>query len=119
MDYKKEIEKNPGSLLKKLINAISAAKAIDIRYEFDRKDQWAVISVYIDDQDNELALRLYAEGNYELYIGYYDDQDELQENSKTLTEEEKNDIPVNLRKVMSKVVADEEGLRVPGNILAK
>ncbi|MBL7699998.1 MAG: hypothetical protein JNK79_17660 [Chitinophagaceae bacterium] len=119
MDYRKEINNNPNSLLKKLLTGVSAKKAVDVRYEFDRNDQWAVISVYVDDQDNELALRLHAGGNYELYVGYYDDEDELQEVSRTLAEDEKKEIPGNMKKVMSKVVVDEEGLRVPADILVK
>jgi hypothetical protein len=110
MDYKKLINNNPGTLVEKLIAGIKEQKAVDVRYEFDRKDQWAVVNVYLDQQDDELALRLYSAGNYELYVGYYDEEDELQELSKTLTDDEKNMIPV--------VVADEDGIRVPGNLLS-
>lgn len=119
MDYQKEINNNPNSLLKKLVTGIRAKKAVDVRHEFDRNSHWAVISVYVDDQDNELALRLYSSGNYELYVGYYDDEDELQEISRTLADDEKKEIPQNMKKVMSKVVVDEEGLRVPADILVK
>lgn len=118
MDYKNLMENDPGRLVNKLITEISGKKAVDVRFEFMDNDQWAIVSIYMDEQDDELALRLHPGGDYELYVGYYDDEDELHEVSKTLTTEEVKDIPKGLHKVMSKVVGDEEGLRVPGSVLS-
>lgn len=118
MNYETLMQNDPGQLIKKLVSEISSRKAVDVRFEFMDNDQWAVVSIYMDEQDDELALRLHSGGSYELYVGYYDDEDELQEISSTLTEEQTKDIPRGLHKVMVKVVADEQGLRVPGNIFA-
>ena len=117
MDYEVLLKNDPGQLVKKLTSELSGKKGVDVRFEFLDNDQWSVVSVYMDEQDNELSLRLHPNGSFELYIGYYDEEDELQELSKTLTSEETQHIPKSLQKVMTKVVADEQGLRVPGSIL--
>jgi len=66
-----------------------------------------------------MSLRLHADNLYELYFGYYDDNDDFFEIVQTLTPEEKNIIPKALQKVMAKVLADERGMRIPGTILFK
>lgn len=118
MDYKNLVNSDPVELVKTLVKEMSLKKAIDVRYEFDRNDQWSVVSIYVGEEDNELALRLHAGGAYEIYVGYYGDDDELHEISKTLTDDQAKNIPANLRKVMLKVVNEEEGLRVPGKVLS-
>jgi len=117
MHYEALITNDPGQLVKKLVSELSSKKGVDVRFEFAGNDQWSVVSVYMDEQDNELSLRLHHNGSFELYIGYYDDEDELQELSKALSSEEIQHIPKSLQKVMGKVVADEQGLHVPGSIL--
>jgi len=118
MNYETLMKNDPGQLVKKLVSEISSKKAVDVRFEFMDNEQWAVVSIYMDEEDNELALRLHSGGNYELYVGYYDDEDELQEISGTLTAEQTKEIPKGLHRVMVKVAADEQGLRVPGNIFS-
>lgn len=117
MHYEALLKDDPVQLVKKLLTELSGKKGVDVRFEFVDNDQWAVVSVYMDEEDNELSLRLHHNGHFELYVGYYDEEDELQELSKTLTSEEIQHIPKSLQKVMGKVVADEEGLRVSGSIL--
>jgi hypothetical protein len=64
-------------------------------------------------------VRLHANDLYDLQFGYYDDDDEFIEIVQPLTEEEKKIIPERLRKVMKKVLADEEGMRLPVNFLSR
>lgn len=118
MNYEMEVKDQPDKLIGKVVSAIRDKKAVDIRFEFVGNEQWSVVSIYMDEEDNELALRLYDGGRYELYVGYYDDEDELREIARTLTEEETKNIPKGLQKVMTKVLTDEEGLRVPGSLLS-
>ena len=118
MNYDELLKNQAGKLIEKLVLEIRNKKAVDVRFEFVDNDQWSVVSIYVDEQDNELALRLHPGDSYELYVGYYDDRDELLEITRTLTEEEKKGIPKGLQKVMGKVLADEDGLRVPGSLLS-
>lgn len=117
MNYEALVKNESDKLIQKIVSDIRNKKAVDIRFEFVDNDQWSVVSIYMDEQDNELALRLHTGGSYELYVGYYDEEDELREITKTLSDEEKNGIPKGLQKVMGKVLTDEEGLRVPGSLL--
>lgn len=119
MDYEALINVGTDNLIRKLVGEVQQKKAVDVRFEFADDDQWSVVSVYIDDQDDELALRLHPGDKFELYIGYYDQEDELCELTKTLSEEETKNIPKSLQKVMGKVLTDEEGMRVPGGLMDK
>ena len=118
MNYEELVKNESDKLIKKLLSDIQNKKAVDVRFEFVDNDQWSVVSIYMDEQDNELALRLHPEGSYELYVGYYDDEDELREITRTLTDEEMKSIPKSLQKVMGKVLTDEDGLRIPGSLLS-
>ncbi len=118
MNYESLVEKDAGKLIQQLVKDIGSKKAVDINFEFLDNDQWSVVRTYMGEQDDELALRLHSGGSYELYVGYYDEEDELQEVTRTLTEDEIKEVPKGLHRVMMKVAADESGLRVPGNVLA-
>jgi hypothetical protein len=54
-----------------------------------------------------------------LQFGYYDDDDEFIELLQPLAQQEIDLIPKGLQKVMLKVLAGEEGLRLPGNFLSR
>src|SRR5688500_8082496 len=118
MNYEALVNDEAEKLIQKLVSDIRNKKAVDVRFEFVNNDQWSVVSIYMDEQDDELALRLHAGDNYELYVGYYDEEDELREVTKMISDEEKKGIPKGLQKVMGKVLSDEEGLRVPGSLLS-
>lgn len=118
MNYEALVKSEADKLIRKLVDDIRNKKAVDVRFEFVDNDQWSVVSIYMDEQDDELALRLHPGGSYELYVGYYDEEDELREITKTISDEEKKGIPKGLQKVMGKVLSDEEGLRVPGSLLS-
>jgi hypothetical protein len=119
MEYEKLLNTRPDEVLRRLVTEIQLKKAVDVRFEFTDNDQWSVVNAYVDDQDDELALRLHPGDQFELYIGYYDAEDELHELTKILTEEQKKIVPKSLQKVMTKVLNDEEGLRVPGGLMEK
>ena len=118
MNYEALVNDETEKLIQKLVSDIRNKKAVDVRFEFVNNDQWSVVSIYMDEQDDELALRLHPGDSYELYVGYYDEEDELREVTKMISDEEKKGIPKGLQKVMGKVLSDEEGLRVPGSLLS-
>jgi hypothetical protein len=113
------VKKHTSEMIENLIRDVASQGAVEIRFEFEDNDQWSVISMHIYDEDKEISLRLHANDRYELYLGYYDDQDEFFEITQPLSSEEKKIIPKALQKVMGKVLTDERGMRVPGNLLTK
>ena len=119
MDYAELVKDHAGELVEKLIRDVVSKDAVEIRFEFEDDNQWSVVSMHIYEDDKEISLRLHAGDLYELHFGYYDDEDEFFEIMQALTPEEKEIIPVSLRKLMKKVLADEKGMRVPGKILSK
>jgi hypothetical protein len=117
MTYEELVNNHAGEMIEKLVTDVLAKDAVEIRFEFKDNEQWSVITMHIYEEDKEISLRLYAGDKFELYFGYYDDDDEFFDITHTLSEEEKKIIPKRLQKVMEKVRSDEAGLRIPGNFL--
>lgn len=119
MDYEELVRDHAAELVEKLVRDVVGKDAVEIHFEFEDDNQWSVVSMHIYEEDKEISLRLHADDLYELHFGYYDDEDEFFEIMQALTQEEKEMIPVSLRKLMKKVLADEKGMRVPGKLLSK
>jgi hypothetical protein len=117
--FEEQIKNQPGSVVEEIVKEVVKKKAVDIHFEEEDKDQWAIIKVYREQEDQELAIRLLPGDNWVLQFGFYDDDDEFIELLQPLTPAETALIPKALRKVMLKVLSSEEGLRVPGNLLSK
>jgi hypothetical protein len=119
MTYEELVRNHSGDMIEKLVTEVITKDAAEIRFEFEDNDQWSIITMHIYEEDKEISLRLHVNDRYELYFGYYDDEDEFHEITKELTPEEKKIIPKGLQKVMGKVLADERGMRLPGNFLSR
>jgi len=119
MKYEELVNNHAPELIEKLVTDVVTKDPVEIRFDFEDDDQWAVISMHIYEEDKEISVRLHANNRYTLNFGYYDDEDEFFEITKTLTEEEKDGLPKRLQKVMEKVLADEKGMRMPGNFLSR
>ena len=119
MNYEELVKNHAGDMIERLVTDVVTKNPVEIRFDFEDDDQWAVISMHIYEEDKEISIRLHANSRYELHFGYYDDDDEFLEITKSLTEEEKDIIPKRLQKVMEKVLADEKGMRMPGNFLSR
>ena len=117
MDIKDLVKNNSAQLIEKILTDLLAESYVAIRFDFFEQDQWAVISINQYEEDKEFSIRLHDNNVYDLLVGYYDDEDEFFEIVHPLTEAEVASIPAGLRKIMMKVVGDEEGLRVPSNLL--
>ncbi len=111
------MEFSSSQLLEKLLSWIAVEKNVDIRYDFTDNDGWSVICKYEYSPDSEIAIRLYTDEHLDLFYGYYDANDEFIEMARPLTAEEIATLPSSLIKIMKKVLADEEGMRVPGTFL--
>jgi hypothetical protein len=119
MTYEELVKKHAGSLVEKIVTEVMSKDTFDVFFEDEDDEQWAVIKVHIYEEDKEMALRLLSDNRWILQFGYYDDEDEFIELLQSLTQPEIDLIPKGLQKVMLKVVASEEGLRVPGNFLSR
>lgn len=119
MKYEDLVKNHSAQMIEKLVTEFLARDPAEIHFDFEDNDQWSVISMHIYEEDKEIAIRARAGDRYDLYFGYYDEQDEFFEIIQPLTEEEKSSLPKALRKAMSKVLADERGMRLPGNFLSR
>lgn len=119
MTYEELVRKHPGSLVEKIVTEVVNKDAVEVHFEDEDDEQWAVIKVHVYEEDKEMALRLLPDDRWVLQFGYYDEEDEFIELLQPLTQPEIDLIPKGLQKVMRKVVTSEEGLRLPGNFLSR
>ena len=117
--YLEQIKNNPGSVVEQIVKEVVGKKAVDVHFEEDDDAEWAMIKVYNEDEDQEMAIRLQSGDKWVLQFGYYDDDDEFIELLQPLGQLETDLIPQGLQKVMRKVLASEEGLRLPGSLLVR
>ena len=119
MTFEELVKDHSGDMIEKLVAWVISKDPVEIRFDFQDNDQWSIITMHVYEEDKEISLRLHLNDFYDLYFGYYDDEDEFFEIIHPLTEEEKKIIPEGLKKVMKKVLADEEGMRLAGNFLSR
>lgn len=117
MEIKDLVKSHSAAIIEKLITDILSNSHVEIRFDFFEQDQWAVIAINQYEEDKEISLRLHLNNYYDLVVGYYDDEDEFFEVVHPLTETEIESIPEGLKKIMKKVVNDEQGLRVAADLL--
>ena len=117
--YEELIKNQPGPLVEQIVKEVVKKKAVDIHFEEEDDEKWAIVKVYKEEEDQEMGIRLLADDKWVLQFGFYDDEDEFIELLQPLTLVEIALIPQALQKVMRKVLASEEGLRVPGNLLSR
>ena len=118
MTYEELVKKHPGSLVEKIVTEVVSKDTVEIYFEDEDDESWAVIKVHVYEEDKEMGVRLLPDSKWVLQFGYYDDEDEFIELLQPLTQAEIDLIPTRLQKVMSKVLADEQGMRLPGNFLS-
>jgi hypothetical protein len=119
MTYEELVKKHPGSLVENIVTEVVNKDTIEVYFEDEDDELWAVIKVHVYEEDKEMAIRLLPDNKWVLQFGYYDDEDEFIELLQPLTQPEIDLIPARLQKVMHKVLSGEEGLRLPGNFLSR
>jgi hypothetical protein len=119
MTYEDLVKNHTGSLVEKIVTEVVNKDSVEVHFEDDDDNQWAVVKIHIYEEDKEMAIRLLSDNTWVLQFGYYDDADDFIELIQPLTQTEIDMIPKGLQKVMAKVVSSEEGLRLPGNFLSK
>jgi hypothetical protein len=119
MTFEELIKNHSADVIEKLITEVLAKDFVEIHFDFLGKDQWSIITTHQYEEDREISLRIHLNDYYDLYFGYYNDEDDFIEIVHPLTEEEKKILPVRLIKVMKKVLDDEQGMRIPNNFLSR
>lgn len=118
MNYEALVQNHSAELIEKLITHVVSQDPVEVLFNFEDNDQWAIVSMHQYEEDLEMSLRMHANQSIDLFVGYYDDEDEFHEIVHVLSEEESALLPDGLKKVMRKVVEDEKGMRLPGNFLS-
>jgi hypothetical protein len=119
INYKELVKNQSANLIEKLVAHVIEKDPVEVLFNYLDKDQWAIISMHNYEEDLEISLRLHFNDFYDLYVGYYDDDDEFFEITHPLTEEEKDILPNALKKIMTKVLIDERGMRLSGKFLSR
>ena len=119
MTFEELIKNHSADVIEKLITEVLSKDSIEVHFDFLEEDQWSIITTHQYEEDKEISVRLHLNDYYDLYFGYYNDEDEFIEIVQPLTEEEKKILPARLIKVMKKVLADEQGMRIPNNFLSR
>lgn len=119
MNYNELVKSHSDELIEKLVKYVLTKDPVEILFDFLKEDQWAIISMHQYEEDIQVSVRLHLNNYYDLYLGYYDDEDEFFEILQPLTEAEKEMLPPKLKVIMKKVLDDEKGVRLSGHFLAK
>jgi plasmid maintenance system killer protein len=119
MTFEELVKNHSAEMIEKLLTEILGKSHVEIRFDYQDQDQWAVISVNQYEEDKEISIRLHINKQYNLVFGYYDDDDEFFEIIKPLSEAEVDSIPDKLKMVMNKVVTDEQGIRLASGLISK
>jgi hypothetical protein len=119
MTFEELIKNHSADVIEKLITEVLSKDPVEIHFDFLKDDQWAIITTHQYEEDKEISLRLHLNDYYDLYFGYYNDEDEFFEIVHPLTEEEKKILPVRLKKVMKKVLDNEQGMRIANSFLSR
>ena len=119
MNYEELVKNHSGELIEKVITHIVSQEAFEILFDYLDGDQWAIITMHQYEEDLQISIRRHLNDQYDLYLGYYDDEDEFFELLKPLTEEEVKILPEKLRIIMKKVLDDEKGIRLAGHLITK
>ncbi len=119
MTFEELIENHSADVIEKLITEVLTNDPVDIHFDFLEQDQWSIITTHQYEEDKEISLRLHPNDYYDLYFGYYNEEDEFIEIVQPLTEEETKILPVRLKKVMKKVLDDEQGMSISNNFLSR
>ncbi len=117
MNYQDLVTNHTAKLIDQFLGHVLTQESIEIHFDFLDDDQWAIISMHQYEEDLEISIRLHLNGVFDLYIGYYDDEDEFHEIVHPLSFEESEQLPKGLKKLMKKVVDDESGIKVKGDFL--
>lgn len=111
------VQKNSTDIVENTLKTLLAESHLEVKFNDLKKEHFAVITFNDYVEDKEYSIQLHKNNSLNLVVGYYDDEDDFHEIFHQLTTEEAELVPDGVKKVMKKVLLDEEGLRVPSQLL--
>lgn len=119
MNYTEYVNDHSTELITGLIKWAVAEDQVDIHHDYLNNSEWAALTMHLEEDDQEVTIRLYNDNRYMLHFGYYDTTDDFIEIEQALSEDEQQLLPEALCKLMQHVLDTEEGVCVPGNLLLR
>lgn len=117
MNIQDLVAKNSTEIIENTLKTLLAESHLEVKFNDLKKDHFAVITFNDYIEDKEYSIQLNKNNNLSLVVGYYDEDDDFHEVIHQLTESETAIVPDGVKKIMKKVLIDEEGLRVPSQLL--
>ena len=112
-------EKNTAQVIQELLERLSQLPQVDIRFDFEGEDTWAVITEFDEKDDSQLSIRFLGHDRWLMVAGDYDEEDDFVENFEELTPELIQEIPEGCKILLHKVRDDEKGMRLAGHFLLR
>jgi len=112
-------EKNTAQVIQDLLERLSQLPQVDIRFDFEGEDTWAVLTEFDEQDDSQLSIRFLGNDRWLVVAGDYDEEDDFVENFEELTPELIQEIPEGCKILLHKVRDDEKGMRLAGHFLLR
>ena len=119
MNYTEYVSENASVLIGDLVKWAVAADQVDIHHDYLDNTEWAALTMHLEEDDQEVTIRLYNDNRFVLHFGYYDDKDDFIELEQNLSDEQLALLPEALPKFMQHVLDKEEGVCIPGSLLLR
>ena len=112
-------DKNTAQVIHDLLERLSQLPQVDIRFDFEGEDTWAVITEFDEKDDAQLSIRFLGNDRWLVVAGDYDEEDDFVETFEELTPEIVQEIPEGCKILLHKVRDDEKGMRLAGHYLLR
>jgi len=112
-------DKNTAQVIHDLLERLSQLPQVDIRFDFEGEDTWAVITEFDEKDDAQLSIRFLGNDRWLVAAGDYDEEDDFVETFEELTSEIIQEIPEGCKILLHKVRDDEKGMRLAGHFLLR
>jgi len=80
-------DKNTAQVIHELLERLSQLPQVDIRFDFEGEDTWAVITEFDEIDDAQLSIRFLGNDRWLVVAGDYDEEDDFVETFEELTPE--------------------------------
>jgi len=112
-------EKNTVQVIHDLLERLSQLPQVDIRFDFEGEDTWAVLTEFDEQDDSQLSIRFLGNDRWLVVAGDYNEEDDFVETFEELTPEIIQEIPEGCKILLHKVRDDEKGMRLAGHFLLR
>ena len=72
-------EKNTALVIQDLLERLSQLPQVDIRFDFEGEDTWAVLTEFDEKDDSQLSIRFLGNDRWLVVAGDYDEEEDFVE----------------------------------------